>query len=111
MQRRLRLRHNRGFQRVRSTGHTWSHPYLVLGVAPNGLPHNRYGIITPRRLGTAVARNRIKRRIREAVRHWHPRLAPGHDVVLIARPAGSHCAYPELLEAARSLFQRAGLLL
>lgn len=110
MQRRLRLRRRADFQRLRQTGKTWALPLLVLSVAPNGLPHNRYGIIATRRLGTAVARNRARRRVREAVHRWHAQAAPGYDVVLIARGGVLTCPYPELVNAVQTLFRRAGLL-
>jgi ribonuclease P protein component len=110
MQRRLRLRHREDFRRLRSTGQTWAHPLLVLSIAPNQLPHNRYGVITARKLGGAVARNRVKRRIREAARHLHARIVPGYDLVFIARPRISECAYTELLEAMERLLQRAGVM-
>lgn len=110
MQRRLRLRHREDFRRLRSTGQTWAHPLLVLSIAPNQLPYNRYGVITARKVGGAVARNRVKRRIREATRHLHPRIIPGYDLVFIARPRVSTCAYPELLEAVEHLLRRAGVM-
>lgn len=110
MQKRFRLRRTVDFQRLRQEGRTWAHPLLVLGAVPNGLPHNRYGIITSRRLGSAVRRNRARRRLREAVRHWHPNLKEGYDVVLIARDGVLECAYADLLQAVRALCARAGLL-
>ena len=110
MQRRLRLRHREDFRRLRSSGQTWAHPLLVLSITPNQLPHNRYGVITARKLGGAVTRNRVKRRIREAARHLHPRIVPGYDLVFIARPRLSQSAYPELLEAMERLLQRAGVM-
>jgi len=110
MQRRLRLRHREDFRRLRSSGQTWAHPLLVLSIAPNQLPHNRYGVITARKLGGAVTRNRVKRRIREAARHLDPRIVPGYDLVFIARPRMSQCAYPELLAAMERLLQRAGVM-
>jgi ribonuclease P protein component len=111
MQRRLRLRRGRDFQRLRREGKTWAHPYFVLSVAPNQLPHNRYGIITTRKLGNAVARNRVRRRVREVFRYWHPQLQPGHDVVLIMRSGAKDCPYSSLLDAAQSLLRRAALFM
>ncbi len=54
---------------------------------PNGLDCNRYGFIAGKRLGKAVARNRVKRLLREVVRELHPRLKPGWDIVFVARTA------------------------
>jgi len=110
MQRRLRLRRHEDFQRVRRAGRSWAHPLLILVVAPNELGHNRYGFITTRKLGNAVLRNRAKRRLRAAVLHWHPQLAPGHDIIIIARHAVPHCAYVDLREAVALLLRRADLL-
>jgi ribonuclease P protein component len=111
MQQRLRLRRGEDFQRVRQGKKSWSHPLLILTLIPNSLSHNRYGIITTRKLGGAVARNRAKRRLREAIRRWHPQIVPGYDLVFIARPAVARCPYPVLLEAVATLLQRADLLL
>ncbi len=110
MQRRLRLRRNEDFQHLRQTGRSVAHALLVISVAPNSLPHNRYGIITSRRLGNAVERNRAKRRIREAIRHWHSQTQPGYDVVFIARRGVLARPYAELLGATQWLFRRTSLM-
>jgi ribonuclease P protein component len=58
---------------------------IVLCRLPNGLPHSRFGFSVSRRIGHAVARNRVRRLMREAVRAHIDLVAPGWDVVLIAR--------------------------
>jgi ribonuclease P protein component len=45
----------------------------------------RFAVAAGKRLGGAVVRNRIKRRLREAIRQVYPQLAPGYDVIVIAR--------------------------
>ncbi|MFO7322258.1 MAG: ribonuclease P protein component [Chloroflexota bacterium] len=85
MQSRLRLRDTRDFERLRREGRVYHQRGLTLSVAPNELPHNRYGFITGKGLGKAVQRNRVRRLLRETVRELHPRLRSGHDIVLIAR--------------------------
>lgn len=87
MQRRFRLRDRRDFARLRREGQTISRGGLLLSVMPNGLDHNRYGFVTSKVLGKAVIRNRVRRLLREAVRQLHPRLKPGLDIVLVARPS------------------------
>jgi len=65
------------------------------------------GIIVGRRLGHAAARNRVKRRLREAARALYSSMASGWDVVLIARPAARDATQADLVAALRSLIHRA----
>ncbi len=110
MQRAHRLRHAADFQRVRDQRRSWRHPLLVLFVAPNDGQATRLGISVGRRVGNAVVRNRVKRRVREAVRHRHPDLLPGHDLVFIARPPAAATEWPALRDATEELLRRARVL-
>lgn len=106
-----RLRRPYEFERVRKRGRTWSTPLVVLAVLPNDLGRNRYGFAVGRRIGKAAARNRVKRWLREAVRHLHPSLRPGYDMVFIARGplAGSDATYHQVFDAVATLTRRAKL--
>ena len=109
MQRPFRLRRGADFTRLRGQGQRWSHPLVSMTVAPNTLSHNRYGFVTSRRQGNAVVRNRVRRLLREVVRHSHAHLRPGFDLVFVARNGISHHPYSEINDALGSLFRRAGL--
>ena len=74
----------------------------------NGLPHNRYGFVTSRAVGKAVVRNKVRRRLREAVRSLP--LKDGWDVVAIARRSAAETTYRELRESLASLLARAGVM-
>jgi ribonuclease P protein component len=96
VQRRHRLSRSRDFDAVYRQGRSVSTRFLVLYWFPRddaeGEP--RLGLAVPRATGGAVVRNRIKRQLREAWRELLPRVAAGHDYVLIARPG-----LPEATEA------------
>ena len=53
---------------------------------PNELAYSRMGLSVPRRAGTAVARNRIKRLLREAFRLTQHELPGGYDIIVTVRP-------------------------
>jgi len=80
----------------------------VIRPRANGLPHNRYGFVTSRAVGKAVVRNRVRRRLREAVRPLS--LKDGWDIVVIARRSAAEATYRELRESLASLLTRAGVL-
>jgi ribonuclease P protein component len=86
-----RLKIRPDFLRVAAARHKWAAPGLVLQVASTpreigDAPTIRIGYTASRKVGGAVARNRARRRLREAVRRVMPcHAAPGHDFVLIAR--------------------------
>ena len=60
-------------------------PLVVVGL-PNQVGESRLGLSVGRRVGDAVTRNRIKRRIREAFRLMRRDMPPGYDLVVIVRP-------------------------
>ena len=111
MRRRFRLRQDDDFKRVREVGRAYHHPWLILSVAPGRWPHNRYGFITPKRLGKAVHRNRLRRQLREALRLLQGQLRQGFDVVVIGRPAGVAQSFTALQTALVTLCTQAGLVM
>jgi ribonuclease P protein component len=58
----------------------------------------RFGFTVTRQMGNAVVRNRIKRRLREAVRTTGNLAAPGFDYVIIARTEALNCDYRRLVD-------------
>lgn len=89
MQRRNRLSRSKDFDTVYRRGRTASGRYVVLhwfprDEDPEGEP--RLGLAVPRSVGSAVARNRVKRLLREAWRELLPTVPAGQDYVLAARP-------------------------
>ncbi|MFQ5879898.1 MAG: ribonuclease P protein component [Dehalococcoidia bacterium] len=108
MRKKYRLRGRRNFLTVYNQGRTWANELLVLKALANGLPHNRYAFAVGRRLGKAVVRNRLRRRLREGVRSLT--LAGGWDVIVVARRPAVVADYHRLQAAAASVLQRASML-
>jgi ribonuclease P protein component len=83
---------------------------VAIGVLPNGLDHNRFGFIVIRQLGSAVSRNRIKRRLRAVIRQQLDDLWPGYDIVVIARKPAAQADFQALSGAVSKLLGRARLI-
>lgn len=82
----LRLKLARDFARVKAQGSSQAGKYLVLGVLrAEALAEFQFGLITGGKLGNAVVRNRIRRLLREIVRAHRAEIAPGWQMVIIAR--------------------------
>ena len=105
----VRLRSRSDYLRVQRSGKSFRDRHIILVYLSNGLPHTRFGLTVSRRIGNAVARNHLKRRIREIQRKNRHRLKPGYDLVVIARPRARHARYQDLDTEYRALIGRAGL--
>ena len=78
------LKLNHVFQRLYRTQGV-ADEYLVLYARKNHSATNRVGITVGKKLGHAVVRNRVRRRLREVYRLNEDKLLPGYDIVLVAR--------------------------
>ena len=110
MKRRLRLRKRIDIERVRRHGKSLAHPLLVLIHHQNGLQNARFGVAAGKKVGGAVVRNRVKRRIRAVLAGAAGEITPGHDLLFIARKPSAAAASHELNAAVKQLIRRAGLL-
>lgn len=108
MRREQRLRRPADFTAVHRRGRAQSGALLVVRSLPNGLEVSRAGFVVSKRLGGAVVRNRVKRRLRAALDEMN--LIPGFDVVVIARPEAATAHYAQLCAALASALGRLNLL-
>jgi ribonuclease P protein component len=109
VKRRYRVRTDKRFQEIRRQGRSFANQLLVLCALPNDLPYSRFGFTVNSRIGNAVRRNRIKRRLREIMRLQQDTLQPGWDIVLIARQPIRSAGYQEMEIACARLLRRAQL--
>jgi len=110
MKRQYRVRENKRFQQIRRNGASYSNKTLVLCALRNELEYSRFGFSVSNRIGKAVQRNKIKRRLREAMRLRVDEIQPGWDIVFIARNPIRSATYSEMNEACIRLLRRAHLL-
>jgi ribonuclease P protein component len=109
VKRRFRVRDNEQFLEVRRRGRSYSNRLAVLCLLGNGLPYSRFGFSVSRRIGPAVVRNGVERRMREAVRLRMSLIEPGWDCVFIARNPIRDASYGKIDEACAQLLRRASL--
>jgi len=102
----LRLLRRGEFRRVYEEGQRRSAPLCTIFFRANGLSQTRLGITVPARLGSAVLRNRMKRRLREAFRLNRSAIPGGWDVVLNPREAVAEVPFPALVRELLRLFPR-----
>ncbi len=124
-----RLRSTQDFQRVRRRGRRQQGRWLILAYArrvaaeaapttatPSETPQGatrlptRIGFSVSKQVGGAVQRNRVKRRLREAVRRRLWKTQRGWDMILIARPEAANADYASLAAELAELLARARVL-
>jgi ribonuclease P protein component len=105
-----RLRDARAFRQVYGRGRSWAHPLVVLHVLRVDGDALRVGISASKKVGGAVERNRVRRRLREAMRRRLPAIRTGHHLVLVARAPLREATWAEVQEAVDAMLERARLL-
>jgi ribonuclease P protein component len=111
MERRFRLRRTEDFARLRQEGTTTQNRYILMSRMPNGLTHNRYGLVTSGRVGGAVVRNRTRRLLREVIRRLNSQLRSGFDIVLVVRQPLVQQPLDGVTRIMTEMFRRANLML
>jgi ribonuclease P protein component len=95
--------------RVRRSGDSYAHPFLVLIIKAGKDPISRFAITAGRSVGKAVQRNRAKRLLRAALQEVINDIQPGYQGILIARKPLLDADFQEISLALRSLFDKAGI--
>jgi ribonuclease P protein component len=98
------------FAAIQGAGTIRTHALLSARFLRTDRETTRFGLATGRRLGGAVVRNRVRRRIREALRVMAPSFQPGWDVLIIARPAIVGADHEALVGALQRTLVRGGVL-
>lgn len=105
------MKKNHEFRRLYAKGKSAVLPPLVLYVRKTGRDTNLLGITVSTKIGNAVCRNRVRRRLREIYRLNEMRLPRGLELVLVARQKSPFVSYTELERSFLEGCKRLGILL
>lgn len=104
-----RLKKNQEFQQVYRFGRSWVGKYLVLYLKKNEKEYPRFGFTVSKKIGQAVVRNRIKRRMREICRLNYGRFFGGYDLIFVARKKIKGIDYCLVEQEIGKLCKKAGI--
>jgi ribonuclease P protein component len=104
------LRKNYEFKRLYNRGESAASHLIVVYYKKNGTEYNRLGVTVSAKIGGAVLRNRIRRRLKEIYRLTEKSLKTGNDIVIVARMKSGCANYHELEASAMNLFRKLNLL-
>ena len=110
MDKTVSLKENHLFRRAYNRGKTAADSRLALYVRRNGRKTNRLGLTVSTKLGCAVVRNRVRRRLREIYRLNEGSMSAGFDVVVVARVRAASSDYHQLEKSFLRLADKLGLL-
>jgi len=106
-----RLTRSKDFQRIYDHGQTYRGSHLMIKVSENKLSTSRFGIVVNKKVSKkAVARNKIKRRIRYLLGKELFQLKPGYDIIVITYPKIRDQAYKIIEENLMEVLRKAKLL-
>lgn len=103
------IKENHLFRRLYAKGKSAVSPCLAVYVRKNYLPVTRLGLTVGTKVGKAVRRNQVRRRIREAYRIHEDRMASGWDIVVVARVKAAFSSYSELERELLRLLDKLGV--
>ena len=104
------LKENHIFRRLYRRGESSVDGFLVLYCRKNGTNQNRLGLTVSGKMGCAVRRNRVRRRLREIYRLHEEQFVPGMDLVVVTRTRAMEASYARLESSFLALAKRLGLL-
>jgi ribonuclease P protein component len=105
------IKKNHEFRRLYAKGKSAVSPSLAIYCKKRTQRENRLGLTVGLKVGNAVIRNRVRRRLREIYRTNEHRMIPGYDVVIVARVKAAHASYRELEREFISKAKKLGLLM
>jgi ribonuclease P protein component len=103
------LKKNYEFKRLYTRGESLVSPFLAIYVRRNRLGYNRLGVTVGSKIGKAVRRNHVRRRIKEAYRIHQQEMTTGYDIVIVARVRAAAAPYKQLESSLLHLMDKLGI--
>lgn len=104
------LKENNLFRRLYAKGKSTVNGHVVIYCRKNNSAENRIGYTVSKKLGHAVVRNRVRRRLREIYRLHEADFRPGYDIVVVARSNAVSASYARLERSFMTAAGKLGLL-
>ncbi len=106
-----RLTKKKDFETVFKNGESVKNYFLIFKILKNNLKESRFGFIVSKKVSNkATVRNKIKRRLRDAVWGELKNFQKSVDVVIITLPGIKDKEFSEIQEVVRGIFKKAGLI-
>lgn len=98
------------FKRAYEKRKTFGNRNLTLYIKKNDLGYSRLGITVSKKIGKAVVRNKIRRRMKEIYREFEPKIAQGYDLVFVVKKNVPDISFIELKSAFRHILKISKLM-
>lgn len=111
MRKAYRVKSEQDFQRVFNTGNSVANRrFVVYQLEKPGQKHFRVGLSVGKKVGNAVTRNQVKRKLRAGLQELAPMIRPDLDFIVIARPSVNGLESPELHQNLRHVLKLANII-
>ena len=104
------LKKDSDFRKVYKHGKSFANRYLVMYILNNKSEYSRIGISVSKKVGKAIIRNKVRRRIKEAYRlNIDEKIKNGYDIVFIARVAIKDADYVDIEKSMKHLIRKSDM--
>lgn len=110
LERKRRLNKNRYFQYMYKKGEKINSSNMYLVFIKTKFKPNRFGFVVSNKIGKAVKRNLVKRRLRAIVREFLPKISMANNYILVAKESINERDYLQLKKEVHTLFHKGGFL-
>ncbi len=109
LEKKARIRTSKEYKNVFALGKRFSGRFLIMYYIKRKPGENRFGFITNKKIGKAVIRNKVKRRLRAIVRKYRKAVTAKYDVILVARANIGKGSFQEIEKDYVTIMKKAGL--